>query len=108
MGDRNDHFNFKQLAECSRPTLESIELARLNRAADLRKEIHEVIDECIEAEAEARMARWLIENRTDRHARAVEMAATFRDCPKPPKVALERADPSHAQFLRGRRLKTAV
>lgn len=107
MGESN-RFKFKKLEECSTPTLESVELARLNRAADLRKEMQEVIDEWIEAESEARLARWLIENRRNQTPRPVEMVAAPRDCPRRPAVALEHAVPPHAQFLRGRRLRTAV
>ena len=49
------------MAVCSEAGLESFELSRLNRAAMLRKEIRDVIEEWIECEVEARVARWKIE-----------------------------------------------
>ena len=49
------------LATCSTASLESIELARLGRAANLRKELYAVIEQWIEAEAEARTARAILE-----------------------------------------------
>lgn len=43
---------------CSEPAAESFELSRLNRASNLRKEMRELIDEWIDCEVEARIARW--------------------------------------------------
>ena len=51
------------LAGASTISLESYELARLNQIANLRKELREVMEEWIEAEVEARFARWVLENR---------------------------------------------
>jgi len=49
------------LASCSEMSLESVELSRLNSAANLRKEFHEILEEWIDAEADARLARTLLE-----------------------------------------------
>ncbi|HXX43256.1 MAG TPA: hypothetical protein VEJ38_00910 [Candidatus Acidoferrales bacterium] len=43
---------------CSEPAAESFELSRLNRASNLRKEMRELVDEWIDCEVEARVARW--------------------------------------------------
>src|SRR5580658_6154699 len=43
--------------------LESFELSRMNRAANLRKELRQVMEEWIEAEVNARFARWVLESR---------------------------------------------
>lgn len=51
------------LSTCSEPAIESYELSRLNRASNLRKELRQVIDEWIECEVEARLARWTLESR---------------------------------------------
>jgi hypothetical protein len=108
MGDRKDASKITKLAECSKPTLESIELARLNRAADLRKEMQEVTDEWIEAQAEARLARWLIENQIIHAPHAVDTATALHDSSDPPSLVLQRTIPSHPQPLRGRRLRAAM
>ncbi|MGB8592700.1 MAG: hypothetical protein WA755_04550 [Candidatus Acidiferrales bacterium] len=54
---------FHYLGTCSKISLESFELSRLNRVANLRRELQETADEWIEAEVEARLARWLLEHR---------------------------------------------
>ncbi|HKV03488.1 MAG TPA: hypothetical protein VJO53_00115 [Candidatus Acidoferrales bacterium] len=51
------------LETCSEAALESMELSRLNRAANLRKELREILEDWIESEVDARMARWLLEYR---------------------------------------------
>ena len=43
----------KYLATCSQMSLESVELSRLNLAANLRKEFQEVLDEWIDSEVDA-------------------------------------------------------
>ena len=48
------------LARCSQASLESLELMRLNRAANLRKEFEELLNQWIDAEADARMARTIL------------------------------------------------
>lgn len=51
------------LAQCSQMSLESMELARLNRAANKRKELQQVLNELIESEVDARLARAILELR---------------------------------------------
>jgi len=41
-------------------SLESFHLSRLNAVANLRKELHEILDEWVEAEVQARLAQWLL------------------------------------------------
>ena len=51
------------LFSCSKESLESFELSRLNRAANLRKELRQITEEWIQAEVESRLARWILEQR---------------------------------------------
>jgi hypothetical protein len=51
------------LHEASNPSLESFELSRLNHVANLRKEIAALLDQWIEENAEALLARWVREDR---------------------------------------------
>lgn len=51
------------LHNASVPSLESFELSRLNHTANLRKEIAALLEQWIEESAEARLARWLREDR---------------------------------------------
>ena len=51
------------LHQASNPSLESFELSRLNHAAHLRKEVAALLEEWIEEAAEARLARWVREDR---------------------------------------------
>ena len=60
------------LAKYSQESLESIELARLARAANLRKEFQQLVDEWVAAEADARFARALLEWRRARASSHVE------------------------------------
>lgn len=48
------------LSTCSRISLESFELARLNDRANLRKELIEVMDELIEVDIQSRIAEWIL------------------------------------------------
>ncbi len=51
------------LLAASRNSLQSYELSRLSHAANLRKEIGALLDEWLDENACAMLARWLIENR---------------------------------------------
>jgi hypothetical protein len=51
------------LLSASRTTLQSYELSRLAHAANLRKEIGELLDQYFEENTSAMLARWLIEQR---------------------------------------------
>jgi hypothetical protein len=56
------------LAQCSQMPLESMELARLNQSANLRKEFLQVLHELIESEVDARLARAMLEWRRSQSA----------------------------------------
>jgi hypothetical protein len=62
------------LATFSEASLESFELSRMNLVANLRKELHQLVDEWIEAEIESRIARWILEGRG---TRPIDAAPTF-------------------------------
>lgn len=51
------------LLECSMKSLEDLELNSLNRAANLSKAARTELDEWVEQLAQAKLARWLMENR---------------------------------------------
>jgi hypothetical protein len=61
MGDTRPPLEY--LVSCSASALESMELARLNRASNLRKEIRQILEEWINSEVDARLARWILEFR---------------------------------------------
>jgi len=92
------------LLTSSHMSLESVELARLNRAANLRKELHQVVEEWIDAEVDARLARSILEWRRGETPRAHEsfgdaaraeprqLAISFLPPVSEPAVAIEIAD----------------
>jgi hypothetical protein len=49
------------LITCSQMSLESIELSRLNLASNLRKEFQQILEEWIDSEVDARLARSILE-----------------------------------------------
>ena len=61
------------LLAASRNSLQSYELSRLSHAANLRKEIGALLDEWLEENACAMVARWLIEKR-ERSLRDAKLA----------------------------------
>jgi hypothetical protein len=62
------------LLSASRNSLQSFELSRLAHAANLRKEISALIDQWMEENAAALLARWLMEQR-ERSARIPDALA---------------------------------
>jgi hypothetical protein len=69
MGSLSTSFDY--LATCSESALESYELARWGRAANLRKQFLELIEEWVQCEVEARLARMTRDfRRVDTHAAA--------------------------------------
>lgn len=50
------------LKAASRTSLQSFELARLNHAANLRREIAALIDQWIQESSEATLARWMLDH----------------------------------------------
>ena len=61
------------LLSASRTSLQSYELSRLGHAANLRKEITALLDQWLEENASAMLARWLMEQR-ERPSQALESA----------------------------------
>lgn len=89
---------FEYLKSCSQPSLESFELSRLNRARNLRREMRELVEEWIEAEVQARLARWVLERRRARDQTLIpfpdslaesseESRSDYRALPRPGKSA---------------------
>jgi hypothetical protein len=70
------------LVTCSQMSLESVELARLNQAANLRKEFHQILEEWIDSEVDARLARSLLQWRRDQNPDADAAARIPRE-PEP-------------------------
>jgi len=58
------------LLTSSEAALETFELARLNKSANLRKELRDVVEEWIEAEIQSRLARWILDGRRTQAARS--------------------------------------
>jgi hypothetical protein len=56
------------LATSSDASIESFHLSRLNAVANLRKELHEIFEEWIEAEVQARLAQWLLARKNPEYA----------------------------------------
>lgn len=52
------------LVECSKASLESFQLSRLNRASNLQKEFSQVAEEWVQAEVSLRVAGWILERRS--------------------------------------------
>ena len=55
------------LRAASRASLQSFELARLNHAANLRREIAVLIDQWIQESSEATLARWMLDHHKSLH-----------------------------------------
>lgn len=51
------------LVECSKASLESFQLSRLNRASNLQKEFSQVAEEWVQTEVSFRLARWILDGR---------------------------------------------
>ena len=62
------------LLTSSQSGLEGFELGRLNQIANLRKELRDLVDEWVQAEIEAELARWLLESRRARVIRGGRFA----------------------------------
>ena len=66
------------LLSASRNSLQSYELSRLSHAANLRKEITALVDQWIEENSAAMLARWLMEHR-EREAITLSASAVRPD-----------------------------
>jgi hypothetical protein len=73
------------LLRCSNPSLEGFELSRLNRIANLRKELADLYEEWIQAEVEARLARWILNTRRQPVPLATALLEAAPPEPRPPK-----------------------
>lgn len=73
------------IATCSKTSLESFELARLNDRANLRKQMIEILDDLIEVDVQSRIAEWVLVQR--RREQAQRQAGLLR----PPQHALRGA-----------------
>ena len=71
-------------------TLHSYELSRLNHAANLRKEMTRLLDQWLEENACAMLARWLIEQR-ERSVREEALGAKPGETASPGSPALDSA-----------------
>lgn len=75
------------LHTASRSSLQSFEMARLNHAANLRRDISVLIDQWIKETCEAMLARWMLENHSSIHPPplpASEILRAFQDPPADP------------------------
>lgn len=83
------------IASCSKTSLQSFELARLNDRANLRKQMIEILDELIEVDVQARIAEWVLVQRQRRERTQPESGAMRR----PPQQALRSAALPDARAL---------
>jgi len=60
---RTQRTTVEYLQQTSDAGLESFQLARLDRTANLRKELTQMVTEMVDSEVEARLARWLLDRR---------------------------------------------
>jgi hypothetical protein len=70
------------LRTASQPSLETFELSKLNRAANLRREIATLIDQWLEETAQALLARYMIEHHSSLSQpslSATELIQAFHD-----------------------------
>jgi len=82
------------LRSASDSSLQSFELARLNHAANLRREIAVLIDQWLEETAEAMLARWMLEHHGSLREPALSVADLLRTFQDPGIAPLtEAADP---------------
>lgn len=64
----------------SEASIESFHLSRLNTVANLRKELHEIFEEWVEAEVQARLAQWLLARKNpDNAAGRTSLAMDLED-----------------------------
>lgn len=66
------------LVTASQASLEAFELAQLNRSANLRKELRDILDEWLQTEVDARVSRWILECRRAQNDDASPLPAAPR------------------------------
>jgi len=67
------------LVTASQTSLEAFELAQLNRSANLRKELRDILDEWLQTEVDARVSRWILECRRAQNGDAGPLPAPPRE-----------------------------
>ena len=85
---RDPQSPLEYLVTSSQTSLEAFELARLNRAANLRKELRDVLDEWMQTEIDARVARWILECRRAQNTDSDSLAAAPREPAKLGQLAM--------------------
>jgi hypothetical protein len=83
------------LLSASRNSLQRYELSRLSHAANLRKEIAALLDQWMEENSAAMLARWLMEQR-ERPPHALEAAGAGDSLPKSGHAASDNLLPDRA------------
>ena len=86
------------LLSASRNSLQSYELSRLSHASNLRKEIAALVDQWVEENSSAMLARWLMEHR-EREVTMAEMPEAARQAPHASATA---SDNFLSDFVAGR------
>ena len=71
------------LRSASRTSLQSFELARLNHAANLRREIAALVDQWLEETAEAMVARWMLDHHSSLREPSLSTADLLRHIQEP-------------------------
>ena len=66
----------------SRTSLQSFELARLNHAANLKREIAALIDQWIQERSEATLARWMLDHQESFHDLRSSVPGTLGSFPE--------------------------
>jgi hypothetical protein len=99
------------LHNASRSSLQSFELARLNHAANLKREIAALIDQWLEETAEAMLARWMLDHHASLRQPSLsdaDVLRAFQDpgaspLPSGPELPVDiRAAPPHLTNPRAR------
>lgn len=81
MTSRSSQPPWEFLLAASRNSLQSFELSRLAHCSDLRKELTALLDQWVEENSAALLARWLLEQR-DRAKRAPEGLSVSEEHPR--------------------------
>jgi hypothetical protein len=90
------------LLAASRTSLQSYELSRLSHAANLRKEITALLDQWIDENASAMLARWLMEHR-ERPSQAPEPVSTGETPPANCQTVSDNVFANRGSFLAANR-----
>ena len=77
--------------DASQPSLESYELSRLNNAANLRREITALLDQWVEDNSQALLARWVHDRRNRR-----SFESSFAEEMPQPELPADNSAPSTA------------